>query len=197
MQNVELSPHFKLNEFCNTSRGAEYIEANRKHAMNPQNLLKLTDLAIYILEPLRAALIDPNNKFGVRSMIISSGVRSPLLNSIIKNASTSSQHLACSAADFVINGKLEDTCRFFLLIKNGKIPNLNMKMISQCILERSQKIDKSWSPWIHIGLMTKEFTDRRVAINKNYRFEPEFFVSLEGSKYVLPTENNLAKYVLQ
>ena len=193
MENKKLSPHFKLFEFCVTSSGANAVQANRETASKPENLKKLTLIAEKILEPIRAVLIDPKNKFNCKFLTITSGVRTN--STKISNASVSSQHNWSEALDFVVDGTLENTYRLYNMIKDKLIPNLDHKYISQCILERKQRRDGSWSCWIHIGLLTERFKEQRKNAKRNYTNFPEFFISLDGYKYVIANPVNFKKYL--
>lgn len=193
MSNVKLSTHFKLYEFCVTSSGAQVVQANREFASKPENLKKLTFLSNNILEPIRAEMIKAEHKFGVKFMTITSGVRTA--GTKIANASATSQHNHCEACDFVINGKLKDTLKLYQLIKDGKVKGLKHEYIGQCILERKLRKDGTWSSWIHISGKYKRFIEQRKKAGRNCTKFPEFFVSLDGYKYVLATETSMQEYV--
>ena len=190
MTNSKLSPHFKLYEFCVTSSGANVVQANREYASQPQNIKKLTELSNKILEPIRAELIKT---FGLKFMTITSGVRTA--GTKIANASATSQHNHCEAVDFVITGKLEDTVKLYRLIKDEKIAGLNHKYIGQCILERKQRTNGTWSTWIHISLKTDRFLKQRKDAKRNYTAFPEFFISLNGFNYIPMSEDGITKYL--
>ncbi len=194
MTNQKLSPHFKLYEFCVTSSGANVVQANREYASQPENIEKLTFLASKILEPIRAEMIKPENNFGVKFMTITSAVRTA--GTKIENASLTSQHNHCEACDFVINGKIEDTARFYKMIVEGNIPGLDLELISQAILERKQRANKTWSNWIHIGFLTDRLKKQRKAAGRNYTQFPEYFISLDGFKYPPYNETNFKKYLI-
>lgn len=193
MQNVKLSPHFKLYEFCVTNSGANVVEANRAYASQEENIKKLTSLAVNVLEPIRAALIHSKNHFNLKYLIVTSGVRTA--GTKILNAALKSQHNHCEACDFVVDGTLKNTRRFYEMIMNGEIKGLDHKYISQCILERKKRADGSWSCWIHIAIVTDRFKKVRKGDGRNYTNFPEFFISLDGFKYVLANETNLNKYL--
>lgn len=190
MTNIKLSPHFKLYEFCNTSSGANVIQANREYASEPANVKKLTKLATNILEPIRAEMIK---SFGVKFMTITSGVRTA--GTKIANASKTSQHNHCEAADFIITGNLSDSAKLFSMITEGKITGLNLKDVSQVILERKLRPGgKSWSTWIHIGLKTDRLIKQRKEAKRNILF-PEFMVSLNGFTYAPSSEKIIMRYI--
>ena len=193
MENIKLSEHFKLFEFCNTSSGKNVIQANREFASKEENIKKLSILSNEILEPIRAELIKKENNFNCKVLIITSGVRTS--GTRIANASATSQHNHCEACDFVVDGTLENTLRLYRLIKERKIANLNYDLISQCILERKKRTNGTYSAWIHIAIKTDRFIKQRQKANRNYSKFPEFFTSLDGFNYVLSTEANFKKYV--
>lgn len=196
MQNKKLSTHFKLYEFCVTSSGANVVQANRELASKEENTAKLTELAVKILEPIRATLVDPANKFNCKFMTITSGVRTS--GTKIANASPTSQHDWCEAVDFVVDGTLKNTYRLFKMIKDKLIEGLDHKYIAQCILERKKRKDGTWSCWIHISLLTKRFKDQRRRSGRNCSAFPEFMVCLTGfTPYSLATDENLLKYLKQ
>ena len=91
MQDIQLSPHFKLNEFTK-SRTA------RQHGIDntppPEAVENLRALCIHTLEPLREALGLP--------IIITSGYRNKALNERITHHSATSQHMSGCAADFYV-----------------------------------------------------------------------------------------------
>ena len=93
MQDIQLSPHFKLNEFTK-SRTAR--ENGIDNTPPPEAVENLRALCIHTLEPLREALGLP--------IIITSGYRCKVLNERITHHSATSQHMQGEAADFVVQG---------------------------------------------------------------------------------------------
>ena len=93
MQDIQLSPHFKLNEFIK-SRTAR--ENGIDNTPPPEAVENLRALCIHTLEPLREALGLP--------IIITSGYRCKVLNERITHHSATSQHMQGEAADFVVQG---------------------------------------------------------------------------------------------
>ena len=91
MQDIQLSPHFKLNEFTK-SRTAR--ENGIDNAPPPEAVENLRALCSHTLEPLREALGLP--------IIITSGYRCKVLNERIIHHSDSSQHMSGCAADFYV-----------------------------------------------------------------------------------------------
>ena len=149
-----LSEHFKLDEFIKTQKGDYYIKANKKYAMEEENYLKLKRLCTDILEPIRKYLNKGNNAADV-GINISSGMRCPELNALIKGSETS-QHMYCEAADIVISGynvsskaHKDALVQLFKDLYNNNIEELNRGMISQCIIEKHK------SYWLHIGIKSE------------------------------------------
>lgn len=192
IENKKLSKHFKLYEFCITSSGANVIQANREFASKDENIKKLTILCEKILEPIRSEMIKAEHNFKVSFMTITSGVRTS--GTKIANASATSQHNHCEACDFVVNGTLKDTLKLFQLIKDGKIKDLDLSLISQVILERKKRANGTFGVWIHIAIKTTRFINQRKKANRNYKEFPEFFISLDGYKYVLATDGNMKRF---
>ena len=93
MQDIQLSPHFKLNEFTK-SRTAR--ENGIDNTPPPEAVENLRALCCHTLEPLREALGFP--------IIITSGYRCKVLNERITHHSATSQHMQGEAADFVVQG---------------------------------------------------------------------------------------------
>lgn len=93
MQDIQLSPHFKLNEFTK-SRTAR--ENGIDNTPPPEAVENLRALCSHTLEPLREALGLP--------IIITSGYRCKALNERITHHSATSQHMQGEAADFVVQG---------------------------------------------------------------------------------------------
>lgn len=188
----KLSTHFENTEFARTSKGAKYIEMNLAFINQPENKEKMVKLCKEVLEPIRSVLTG--DEFKIPYMTITSGVRCPELNKLIGGA-ISSQHVWCEACDFVVDGDLENTAKFFKLILNKKIPNLIYDALAQVILERRKRPDNTWSSWIHVSIKSTRFLENRKTANRNYEAFPEYMVSLNGSSYVVANEENIAKYI--
>lgn len=91
--NMRLSAHFTLGELC-------FSQTAVRHGINnlPSTdtvIANLRALCIRVLEPVRV-------HYGV-AITPSSGYRGPVLNKLVKG-STSSQHMAGEAVDFVVPG---------------------------------------------------------------------------------------------
>ena len=93
MQDIQLSPHFKLKEFTKSRTARQHGIDN---APPPEAVENLRALCIHTLEPLREALGLP--------IIITSGYRCKVLNERITHHSATSQHMQGEAADFVVQG---------------------------------------------------------------------------------------------
>jgi len=91
MQDIQLSPHFKLNEFTK-SRTAR--ENGIDNTPLPEAVENLRALCVHTLEPLREALGLP--------IIITSGYRCKVLNERFTHHSATSQHMSGCAADFYV-----------------------------------------------------------------------------------------------
>ena len=91
MQDIQLSPHFKLSELTASTTARENGIDNTPP---PEAVEKLRALCVHTLEPLREALGLP--------IIITSGYRCKVLNERITHHSDSSQHMSGCAADFYV-----------------------------------------------------------------------------------------------
>ena len=91
MQDIQLSPHFKLNEFTKSRTARQHGIDN---APPPEAVENLRALCSHTLEPLREALGLP--------IIITSGYRCKVLNERITHHSATSQHMSGCAADFYV-----------------------------------------------------------------------------------------------
>lgn len=188
-EDFKLSPHFKASEFTNTSRGSDYIKANFEFVKEKKEVME--DLCNKILEPIREHLI---RNYGLPYMTITSGVRCPALNKIIGGATTS-QHCHAEACDFIVDGAAKNTKSVFEDIINGKVKNLDLNQIGQCILERSVRANGSKSYWIHISILTERFKKARIQSGRSGDGK-EFLVTLTGKtgSYQPASPEMLAKY---
>lgn len=103
---MNLSPHFTLDELTRTGQIA-LQNINRKEA--GQYLQALTDLAVQLLEPVRA-------KFGPVS--IHSAFRGPSVNAAVGGSKTS-QHMKGEAADFHCPGATLDQVMRWIVHESG------------------------------------------------------------------------------
>ena len=128
----QLSKNFNLSEFVKTSTGIENVPGETE-------IRNLELLCQKILQPLRDAVGKP--------ITITSGYRSPLVNSNVKGSSKTSQHMKGQAADFMIEGMTNQ--EIIDLVRKLKLP------YDQIIDEQLWK----WSPvsgwrlakWVHVS----------------------------------------------
>lgn len=92
MQNINLSPHFVLDEFTESATARKHGIVNTPP---PEAVNNLKALCWGNLEPLREALQLP--------VVITSGYRTKALNSLLAHASERSQHMLGQAADFYVS----------------------------------------------------------------------------------------------
>lgn len=123
---MQLSPHFTLSEFTRSDT-ANRLKINNNPG--PQHLQNLRKLAI-ALEDIRALLKCP--------VIITSGYRSPALNTAVEGSSTSS-HCFGLAADFHAPGFGSDQAV-------AKAIAASDLMFDQLIFEQSR------THWVHVGI---------------------------------------------
>lgn len=96
MQDIQLSPHFKLSEFTKSATADQLHIKNTLDPANPADaeiIANLRNLCVKLLEPLR-------QHFGI-PIIIESGYRCPSLNRAVGGAANS-QHMKGEAADLRI-----------------------------------------------------------------------------------------------
>ena len=126
IEDVKLSEHFSLFEFCKTSH-KEYQTKNLQYGKSIQGRL---ETQADFLEKVRDLLDCP--------ILITSGVRCPELNKAVGGAQTS-QHLSGHATDIIPQGKktIQD---YFCIIFNSHL------IYDQLILEES-----GGKIWIHIS----------------------------------------------
>lgn len=127
MNEIQLSPHFKLSEFENSPARARGI--NNKV---PENLIpSLRTLCTEVLEPLRAIVKEPN--------IISSGYRCSQLNAAVGGSKTS-QHMKGEACDIHLSD-MKKLRKWFSHLMDGQF--------DQLIMERSTPTSSHY--WIHVS----------------------------------------------
>lgn len=126
---TQLSPNFWLSEFTKSQTAARRQIAN---SPKPHQVEALRALCENVLEPVRA-------HFG-RPVVISSGFRSPALNTAIGGSQTS-QHSKGEAADFEIPG-----------ISNLEVASFirDNLVFDQLILEGHDSRDPN-SGWVHVS----------------------------------------------
>jgi len=142
---MQLSKHFKLDEFLKSQTATRL---NIEEQFNPSEVV-INNLKILVeecLEPLRVAYKKP--------IYISSGYRSPKLNTAVKGAKNS-QHLKGQAADLEAANNL-DLYNFILKMK--KEGKLNF---DQLINEYPKKGIPSW---VHISFINKTTNRNQILV---------------------------------
>lgn len=136
---MNLTPHFTLAELTVSQRAARLGIPNKPDQIALRNLTRLAQT----LELVRVAIGVP--------LIVSSGYRSPLLNSKTPGASNTSAHARGLAADFTAPryGTPFDVCQ--AIIHAGIA-------YDQLIYEYGQ--------WVHLGLADDGVKPRRMVLSK-------------------------------
>ena len=147
MNNIHLSPHFKLHEFTESVKARDHGIDNSPPPEAVENLRRLCESC---LEPLREALQLP--------VFITSGFRTKELNSLLVHHSERSQHMAGQAADLYIGSGFtvqgEGLSRRELLIKAFREILQNPKIdFDQLIL---------YPGFIHVSYVSKERNRRGI-----------------------------------
>ena len=147
-----LSPHFTLQELCESQTARMHGIANIPTEEAVANLRRLCENA---LEPLREGLGLP--------LIITSGFRSKRLNAMLAHASERSQHMEGRAADFYVGSGYTDSTgkasRRKLLIKAFREILQNPKIdFDQLILYPS---------FIHVSYVSKEKNRRGILVGRS------------------------------
>lgn len=130
--------YFELDEFVKSSTAEKNGIDNTPTFEIVDNLSELVES---ILDPLRAAYGKPIH--------VSSGYRSPALNSAIKGASPTSVHPLGYAADL----KAANQEEFKAFVKDWLVKTRTR--FDQCILEKSGNEE-----WVHIGLYNRRGQQR-------------------------------------
>ena len=143
--NISLSPHFSLSEFTESATA-------RKHGIDntpPQEAVNnLKALCLGCLEPLREALGLP--------VVITSGFRTKVLNSMLAHSSERSQHMLGQAADFYVAPGQSGLSRQELLIKAFRL----------IILDESIDYDQLilYPSFIHVSYVSRERNRRTILL---------------------------------
>lgn len=153
MQNISLSPHFKLREFTESTTAQKHGIENVPSEEAVENLKRLCE---HTLEPLREALQLP--------VLITSGFRTKALNSLLAHASDKSQHMLGQAADFYVgqdpvsSSKVQVPSRRELLIKAFR----------QIILDEGIDYDQLilYPTFIHVSYASKERNRHTILLGK-------------------------------
>lgn len=148
---AHLSPNFTVGEMSRTTSFPEHQDASRLELANTPEHRDNLQRTAQMLEVVRA-------RFG--PIYVSSGYRSPTLNSAISGSSSTSQHMTGSAADIWPQG-LEGRARSAALIElwNWARANKDRLGFGQLILEtnnpwRGSIEDTEWV-WVHISLSNR------------------------------------------
>lgn len=160
MNDINLSPHFRLSELTRSSTATRLGIDNTPSREQVKNLTRICEK---ILEPLRSHINSPAYKAssgclplqggGGSPLIISSGYRCPMLNRAV-GGSTSSQHMTGEAVDIRLPTKVwpsgqvhtdKDLAREWLawIADNCRF--------DQLIFETTNCLDY----WIHVSLKAK------------------------------------------
>ena len=138
MQNIKLSPHFKLSEFteCRTAQKHGIV-----NVPGPEAVENLRKLCKGCLEPLREELGLP--------VVVTSGFRTKRLNSLLAHASDRSQHMLGQAADFYVGrGSRELLIKAFRLIVTSERIDYDQLII--------------YPSFIHVSFVSKERNRRDI-----------------------------------
>lgn len=139
--NIQLSEHFKLGEFTNSTT-AKLLKIDNTPGQHDVDNLEI--LCKHLLEPLRLAVNEP--------IFINSGYRSQELNKAVGGVSNS-YHLKGMAADIRIDKR--DKGRYYAL------QLLNMQYCDLVILERHKE-----RYWVHVQW---SYTPRHKYLEKNVK----------------------------
>lgn len=136
---MNLSPHFTLKELTISQTA---IRKNISNIPNAKEITALQNLCVNILEPLRT-------KLG-KSISVSSGYRSTLVNAAVGGA-TKSQHLKGEAADIHVEG-------------------LSTQQLFEKIIELDLPFDQliqEFDSWVHISYKAKNNRKEALYAKKN------------------------------
>ena len=150
MNDILLTPHFKLSEFIKSpTASAIGIDNSLDSTSSPQAeqiIANLKNLSEQVLEPLR-------QHFGV-PIIIGSGYRCPALNKAVGGV-PNSQHQTGEAVDIHIPDVATGNRWFTWMMENLRF--------DQLIKERATKASKSF--WIHVSLKANDQQRQHVIYN--------------------------------
>ena len=142
--NTPVTMHFTIEELCASSTAKAKGISN---VPNTQQIVNLTYLASYVLEPLRKAMGEP--------IKIGSGFRCQELNKAVGGVSNS-QHMKGQAADLCIDGDIKKGRKWFDYIKNH-LP------FDQLIMEHNDK----GTYWVHVSFVYPDFGKNRHKVIDN------------------------------
>ena len=145
MNNILLSPHFRLDEFTKSPTACKHGIANVPPAEAVDNLKRL---CAGTLEPLREALGLP--------VVITSGFRTKALNGLLAHSSERSQHMQGQAADFYVGEGQSSLSRRELLIKAFRL------IITSEQIDYDQLI--LYPSFIHVSYVSRERNRRTILL---------------------------------
>ena len=134
---MKLTNHFQLSEFTRSASASRYGINNSLDPDSPKHaeiIANIKALCTEVLEPLRQHIGKP--------LIISSGYRSPQLNTLV-GGMKNSQHMKGQAADLRIPSLTEGRKWMEWIVDNASF--------DQCIMEHCKNKDGSTSHWIHVS----------------------------------------------
>ena len=145
MQNIFLSPHFKLAEFTASATAEKHGIVN---VAPPEAVENLRALCQHTLEPLREALGLP--------IVITSGYRTKALNEILVHAARKSQHMEGRAADFWVQGHTDSTDNTDISGLSAR--ELLIRAFRTIILDEGIDYDQLilYPNFIHVSFVSKE-----------------------------------------
>lgn len=145
MNNILLSPHFRLDEFTKSPTACKHGIANVPPAKAVDNLKRL---CAGTLEPLREELGLP--------VVITSGFRTKALNNLLAHSSERSQHMQGQAADFYVAPGQSGLSRRELLIKAFRL------IITSEQIDYDQLI--LYPSFIHVSYVSREHNRRTILL---------------------------------
>lgn len=143
MNNILLSPHFRLDEFTKSSTAIKHGIQNNPPQEAVENLKRL---CANTLEPLREELGLP--------VVITSGFRTKALNDLLAHSSERSQHMQGQAADFYVVPGQSGLSHRELLIKAFRL------IITSEQIDYDQLI--LYPSFIHVSYVSRERNRRTI-----------------------------------
>jgi hypothetical protein len=160
---ARVAPSFTLGELVRSGHAKKHGIDN--FPVDPIIICRLWVVANYVLQPVR-------QKFG-RPMLVSSGYRSPKLNTALKG-STTSQHMRGEAADFVVSGVPdEEVCQWL------HEQNRYWQLFEETKVQKGQT-----TRWVHCSFIVPAFSADATA-KKVYK---KIFIGEDGKpRYDAPS----------
>lgn len=169
MENIQLTPHFKLSEF---TRSATATARHIDNTPNKEQVKNLQALCLNVLEPLRAYVNETSphrgDKKGAIPIIISSGYRCPKLNSAVGGVKNS-QHQTGEACDIHLPDNATGREWFVWMMDNLQFNEL----IWEYSIPKPSALDPQPSPhyWIHVSF--KRYGRNRQQVIQNLIKHPK------------------------